>query len=91
VATINAAFSRHEDKRTYVQDLIAQEADKVWALIERGARIYICGDGARIEPDVRKALASIYVDKTGSSENEAASWIESMVEQERYLLDVWVG
>jgi cytochrome P450/NADPH-cytochrome P450 reductase len=91
VASVYAGFSRHEGSCTYVQDLIAQEADRIWDLIERGARIYICGDGARMEPDVRKALTSIYAKKTGCSQNDAASWIEGMIEQERYLLDVWVG
>lgn len=91
VASVYTAFSRQEGSRTYVQDLIAHKADKVWSLIEGGARIYICGDGARMEPDVRKALTSIYAEKTGCSQNEAATWIEGMIEQERYLLDVWVG
>lgn len=91
VATVYAAFSRHNGSQTYVQDLIAQEADRIWALIERGARIYICGDGARMEPGVRKALSSIYVQKTGCSPIDAVRWIEAMIEKERYLLDVWVS
>jgi cytochrome P450/NADPH-cytochrome P450 reductase len=91
VVSVHTAFSRYEGSRTYVQDLIAQEADKVWGLIEAGARLYICGDGARMEPDVRKTLTSICADKTGCSRNEAASWLEGMIEQERYLLDVWIG
>ncbi|MEP2736604.1 MAG: cytochrome P450 [Erythrobacter sp.] len=91
VASIHAAFSRHNNACTYVQDLITHEVDKVWALIEGGAKIYVCGDGARMEPDVRAALTSIYSQKTGASKNDAANWIEEMIEQERYLLDVWVG
>ncbi|NVE93273.1 bifunctional cytochrome P450/NADPH--P450 reductase [Altererythrobacter lutimaris] len=88
---LRTAFSREETGRTYVQDLIAQQADKVWSLIEQGAHIYICGDGARMEPDVRRALTAICADKRGCSADEAAEWIDQMMEQERYLLDVWVG
>ncbi len=91
IAAVHAAFSRHKGTRTYVQDLIAREADTVWALIENGARIYVCGDGARMEPDVRRVLMAIHGDKTGASAADSAKWIDTMIEQERYLLDVWVG
>jgi cytochrome P450/NADPH-cytochrome P450 reductase len=88
---LHTAFSREESGRTYVQDLILREADRVWDLIEQGARIYVCGDGARMEPDVRATLASICAEKRGCSPEEAAQWMERMLEEERYLLDVWVG
>ncbi|ABC62112.1 bifunctional cytochrome P450/NADPH--P450 reductase [Erythrobacter litoralis] len=91
VATVHAAFSRHDGSRTYVQDLIAREADRVWELIEQDARIYVCGDGARMEPDVRKALMAIYAEKKSSDEASAKAWIDDLVAQDRYLLDVWVG
>ncbi len=91
VASVHTAFSRHDGSRTYVQDLIAQQADRIWAQLERGARIYICGDGARMEPDVRRALASVYAQKANCSQSDAAAWIEAMIEEERYLLDVWVS
>ncbi len=91
IADIHAAFSRHEGEKTYVQDLIANQADQVWKMIENGARIYICGDGAKMEPDVRRAISRIYMDKSGSSEEAAETWIDAMMDEERYLLDVWVG
>ncbi len=91
VAEIYAAFSRHGGARTYVQDLIKREAQRVWTLIDQGARIYICGDGARMEPDVREALKVIYAEKARASEDDASRWIETMIEKERYVLDVWVG
>ena len=91
VASVYAAFSRHTEPCTYVQDRIAEQADRVWELLEQGALIYICGDGARMEPDVRKALAAIYAKKKDCSQDDAVNWIESMIENERYLLDVWVG
>lgn len=88
---LHTAFSRDDDERTYVQDLIKREADRVWSLIENGARIYVCGDGARMEPDVRKTLASICAERRGCSAEEAKAWMDQMLDDERYLLDVWVG
>lgn len=91
IVDLRTAFSRAEGSRHYVQDLIGAEADRVWDMIERGACIYICGDGARMEPDVRKRLMAICAEKRSSSEAEAEAWIDSMIAEERYLLDVWVG
>ena len=91
IVSLYTAFSREDGPRTYVQDLIARQAERVWNLIEQGARIYVCGDGAKMEPDVRKALVSICSQKRGSSLQDAERWIEEMIDQERYILDVWVG
>ncbi|WP_455902053.1 bifunctional cytochrome P450/NADPH--P450 reductase [Rhodococcus gordoniae] len=49
----------------YVQHAVAAEADRIWDLLEQGAHIYICGDGLRMAPAVRQALAQIYADRTG--------------------------
>lgn len=88
---LHTAFSRAGSGRTYVQDAIAREAERVWALIEAGAWIYVCGDGAKMEPDVRRALQAIYAEKTGADGDAATEWIEQMIDEERFMLDVWVG
>jgi cytochrome P450/NADPH-cytochrome P450 reductase len=91
IVNLQTAFSRAESGRTYVQDLIAQQTDRVWDLIDRGARIYICGDGAKMEPDVRRALVAILADKRGCSSETAAAEVDKMIDDGRYALDVWVG
>lgn len=91
VATVHTAFSRNGAEKTYVQDVIADQADKLWSMIEAGARIYVCGDGARMEPDVRRALMEICRVKRGCDSDQAEEWIDSLMNDERYLLDVWVG
>ena len=47
-------------KKTYVQDLLREQADRVWSLIEQGAILYVCGDGSHMEPDVKRALMAIH-------------------------------
>lgn len=91
IAKVHAAFSRVGSDKTYVQDLIAEQADTVWAMIEAGARIYICGDGAKMESDVRRALMQICREKRGLDNDQAEAWIDNLMDEERYLLDVWVG
>ncbi|MGW4890921.1 hypothetical protein ACWEQL_01440 [Kitasatospora sp. NPDC004240] len=34
----------------FVQDRIAAEGEEVWSLLEAGAQVYVCGDGARMAP-----------------------------------------
>ncbi|MEU6308306.1 cytochrome P450, partial [Streptomyces chartreusis] len=41
---------------TFVQHRIAAEADDVWELLGAGARVYVCGDGARMAPGGREAF-----------------------------------
>jgi cytochrome P450/NADPH-cytochrome P450 reductase len=88
---LHVAFSRHGEKKTYVQHLIAEQAERVWSLMEQGAIVYVCGDGSKMEPDVKAALMKIYAGRTGSSEAQAEGWIERMGTENRYVLDVWAG
>jgi cytochrome P450/NADPH-cytochrome P450 reductase len=91
ITELHVAFSRAGADKTYVQHLIAQQKDRVWDLIEKGAIVYVCGDGGRMEPDVKAALTAIYRDKTGADEAAAVRWIEEMGAANHYVLDVWAG
>ena len=74
-----------------MQDQIAAQKDKVWKLIEQGAIVYVCGDGSKMEPGVKKRLTDIYREKSGADEKAAAQWIDKMGTDNRYVLDVWAG
>jgi cytochrome P450/NADPH-cytochrome P450 reductase len=91
IAELHTAFSRGEGPKTYVQNLVAAEQDRVWKLIEDGAIIYVCGDGAKMEPDVKAALVAIYRKRNGADTETAQRWIEQMGAKNRYVLDVWAG
>jgi cytochrome P450/NADPH-cytochrome P450 reductase len=91
VSELHTAFSRADGPKTYVQNLLAQQKDKVWSLIEKGAVIYVCGDGSKMEPDVKATLTSIHQEKTGGNADAAAKWIDEMGTKNRYVLDVWAG
>ena len=91
ITELHVAFSRADTPKSYVQDLIAAQKDKVWKLIEAGAIIYVCGDGGKMEPDVKRVLITIYRERTGADEAAALQWIDAMGTQNRYVLDVWAG
>jgi cytochrome P450/NADPH-cytochrome P450 reductase len=91
ITELHTAFSRAEGPKTYVQNLVAAERERVWSLIENGAIIYVCGDGGKMEPDVKAALVAIYRDRSGSDAEAGLRWIEDMGSKNRYVLDVWAG
>ena len=91
VATLKVGFSRGDGPKTYVQDLVLAEGDAVWHLIEQGAVIFVCGDGGKMEPDVKRALIALHAEKTGGAAAVSQSWIEEMGRDGRYVLDVWSG
>src|SRR4029077_16780939 len=73
------SLPRHDGKKTYVQDLLKAEAGRVRALIDQGAIVYVCGDGGRMEPDVKRALAAMYDD----------AFVARLPAGNHYGLDVW--
>jgi cytochrome P450 / NADPH-cytochrome P450 reductase len=91
ITELHVAFSRGDGRKTYVQHLIAAQQDRVWSLIEAGAVTYVCGDGSKMEPGVKAALAAIYRERTGADESAALRWIDDLGTGQRYVLDVWAG
>src|SRR3984893_11505602 len=91
ITELHTAFSRAEGPKTYVQHLIAAEKERVWSLIESGAIIYVCGDGGKMEPDVKAALVAIYRERKGADAHAGLRWIEDLGTRNRYVLDVWAA
>src|ERR1700675_4881375 len=91
ITELHTAFSRAEGPKTYVQNLVAAQQERVWSLIEQGAIIYVCGDGGKMEPDVKAALVAIYRERTGADVDAALRWIDDLGTRNRYVLDVWAG
>ena len=91
IVDLHLAFSRHDGRKTYVQDLLREQAEGVWSLIEQGAIIYVCGDGSQMEPDVKRALMAIHGEKSRAGERASAAWMETLAREDRYVLDVWAG
>ncbi|WTO33671.1 cytochrome P450 [Streptomyces achromogenes] len=76
----------------FVQHRIAAEADEVWRLLGAGARVYVCGDGARMAPGVREAFRTLYRDHTPDADAaQAERWLDSLVAEGRYVEDVYAA
>ena len=90
ITELQVAFSREPGQpRTFVQQLIERERDKVWDLIASGAVIYVCGNANTMAPGVRAALMDIYQAKTNGSDPSADEWLQGLRDADRYLEDIW--
>jgi cytochrome P450/NADPH-cytochrome P450 reductase len=89
------AYSRlPEHPYHYVQNAIVANAEKVWALWQKGAVIYVCGDAQHMLTGVRKALQQIYSDMQSTdditvAETQAQDWLRDMEVEGRFLVDAW--
>ncbi|CRG96779.1 flavodoxin-like protein [Plasmodium gallinaceum] len=52
------AFSRDQEKKIYVQDIILEKKELVWNLIQKGAYIYVCGNND-MSKDVKKTINNL--------------------------------
>jgi cytochrome P450 / NADPH-cytochrome P450 reductase len=90
VTEVQMAFSREPgEPRTFVQQVIERERDKVWDLIEAGAVIFVCGNANTMAPGVRAALMQVYQAKTNGSDPSAEDWLQGLRDADRYLEDIW--
>jgi cytochrome P450/NADPH-cytochrome P450 reductase len=90
VAELHLAFSSlPEHPYRFVQDALWAEQEKVWAAIQAGAQIYVCGDGRFMAPAVRDALIRIKAQQEGTTHTHASDWLEALIEDGRYHQDVF--
>ncbi|EFJ49456.1 hypothetical protein VOLCADRAFT_59322, partial [Volvox carteri f. nagariensis] len=89
LAALHVAFSRAQADKVYVQDLIKQQGAKVWALLQAGAHVYVCGDGVAMSKDVHAALAGVVQQYGGLSEQDATAFLQNLAQERRYVRDVW--
>ncbi|HVF92928.1 MAG TPA: cytochrome P450 [Sphingomonas sp.] len=73
----------------FVQDALWAEQEKVWAAIQSGAQIYLCGDGRFMAPAVRDTLIRIWMQQAGGEHAQGSVWLNEMIEQGRFHQDVF--
>lgn len=89
--TIRTAFSKpNNGSGCRVQDRIIADADDVWELLNAGAYVYVCGDGAAMAPAVREAFRQVYRIKTGSDEPTVERLWRELQHAGRYTEDVYI-
>ncbi|CAM3591610.1 assimilatory sulfite reductase (NADPH) flavoprotein subunit [Marinicrinis lubricantis] len=86
---MDVAFSRDTDQKVYVQHRMLENSKELYAWLQEGAYVYVCGDEKRMAHDVHHALETIIQQEGGFSADEAAEYIARMQQQKRYQRDVY--
>ncbi|WP_374701648.1 hypothetical protein [Paenibacillus tyrfis] len=91
VVTLHQAFSRAEGKSSiHVQHLLERHASNLMDILDRGGRIYVCGDDAQMSLEVESALQNAYRTVHRAGEREAKAWLERLRTEGRYAKEGWV-
>lgn len=91
VVQVFSAFSRQPDGDIrYVQERFWAERQAVFELFQKGASVFVCGDGNRMVPAVRETFVRIYQEAAGVNEEQAHKWLADMEFKEgRYAADIF--
>ncbi len=86
---MDVAFSRDQAQKVYVQDRLREHGREVYAWLQEGACLYVCGDAKRMAPDVQAALVDIVIAHGGRDEEAAREYLNDLTLERRYRRDVY--
>ena len=86
---VSLAFSRDQEQKVYVQHRIKEQGADVFAWLEKGAHLYICGDANHMAKDVHDALVHVVVEFGGKTAEEAELYLTDLRRAKRYQKDVY--
>lgn len=89
LSRISLAFSRDQAEKIYVQDRLLEEGKDVFAWLEEGAHVYVCGDANRMAKDVENALLDIIKTHGNKDDSEAKAYLLALRKAKRYQKDVY--
>jgi sulfite reductase (NADPH) flavoprotein alpha-component len=66
-----------------------ESAAELYAWLERGAYVYICGDASRMAKAVEQALLDAIAEGSQGTLDAASEYLAGMKKQKRYQRDVY--
>jgi len=89
LSRLDVAFSRDKTGRAYVQHRMREQAANLFAWLEDGAHVYVCGDAERMAPDVHETLIEIVAVEGGRTREAAEDYVRELQRAHRYQRDVY--
>lgn len=86
---MNVAFSRDGEQKLYVEHKLLQHAKELFAWLEGGASVYVCGEKGPLHEKVESALKRIIKEGKGISEEEALAYFGELKKSGRYEKEVF--
>ena len=86
---MDVAFSRDNGEKVYVQHRMRERAAELFAWLQEGAHLYVCGDAAARAPDVHETLTGIVESEGGLGREAAEDYVRKLQAEHRYQRDVY--
>jgi sulfite reductase (NADPH) flavoprotein alpha-component len=86
---MDVAFSRDQPQKIYVQHRLNEKSRDVYAWLEEGAAVYVCGDAQHMAADVHETLISIIAKEGGKARDAAMEYVQALHKTKRYQRDVY--
>ncbi|MGW0863382.1 diflavin oxidoreductase [Streptomyces sp. NPDC002611] len=86
---LDLAFSRDQAEKVYVQTRMRERSRELYAWLEEGAHVYVCGDASRMAKDVEKALLAVVAEQRRRGGDDAAEYLANLRRAKRYVRDVY--
>ena len=89
LSRVDLAFSRDQREKIYVQHRMWDARRDLYAWLQDGAAVYVCGDAKAMASDVHATLLRIIADQGSMSPEQAAEELRTIQREGRYKRDVY--
>lgn len=89
LSRLDVAFSRDGHEKVYVQERMLEKARDLYAWLEQGASLYVCGDEKAMGRDVHETLIALVGREGGLKREEAEAYVARLAAEHRYQRDVY--
>ena len=89
LSRLDVAFSRDWADKVYVQHRMLEQASGLYAWLQEGAHLYVCGDEKAMAHDVHEALIQVIGREGDLSWEEAEDYLRRLQGEHRYQKDVY--
>ncbi len=86
---LDVAFSRDQAQKVYVQQRLRERAAEVYAWLQDGAHVYVCGDATAMAVDVHAALRDIVAAEGKLDADAAEEYLRELSRNRRYQRDIY--
>jgi sulfite reductase (NADPH) flavoprotein alpha-component len=89
---LDLAFSRDGSDgypKSYVQHRMWENSAELFAWLEDGAHVYVCGDAERMAKDVDATLHNIVASRGAMDAAAAHAYVNELIKSHRYVRDVY--
>ncbi len=89
LSRLDLAFSRDQPEKIYVQQRMLENARDLYAWLQAGAHLYVCGDAGTMAVGVHETLIAIVARQGGKTREDAVEYVEGLQAGKRYVRDVY--